>query len=93
MFYKASKRIRQSAIKKKRSQVNVKRTESIIKDQQVREQKKRIYKPKHVYVSCVYTAHCPPVRTKKRGKNRGRKAKSKGNAKRKGNQFNPIFFP
>lgn len=50
-----------------KSQGNIKRTESTIrKDHQVKEQKRRTYKPKHVSVSGEYTAHCPPVRTKKR---------------------------
>lgn len=66
-----------------KSQGKIKRTESTIKNQQVKEKKRRIYKPKHVSLSGVYTAHCPPVRTKKRKKkNRGRKAKRKGNKKR-----------
>lgn len=76
-----------------KSQGNIKRTESTIrKDQQVKKKKRRIYKPKHVSVSGVYTAHYPPVRTKKKERVEGEKAKSKGNAKRKSPQFTACIF-
>lgn len=50
-----------------------------------------MYKPKHVSVSGVYTAHCPPVRTKNE-KSRGKEAKSKRKCKEKGNTIHSMHL-